>query len=121
MKIYRKFATALFLGAATMSHAGEYENARDQAYSDAMVISVIKNLSTCAIIGIQVEQIMLKRLNGTPMSTQMAEPNLTFFSFVIRDAYKQPFYETPKVQAQLVREFRERYEVECYDVLGSAG
>ena len=55
------------------------------------------------------------------MSSQMAEPNFPFFHFVIRDAYAQPYYVTGKMQAGLVREFRERYEVECYSILGFNG
>lgn len=64
---------------------------------------------------------MVNRLNGAVMSEQMAEPNLEFFHYVIRDAYKQPFYRTLDMKKQLVRDFRERYEVECYDALGAAG
>jgi hypothetical protein len=102
--------------------AADYRDARDQAYLDAMVISTIRgDASACAVIGSQVSDIMVKRLNGQAMSGQMAEPNLAFFHFVIRDAYKQPFYQSVEMKKALVRDFRERYEVECYDVLGASG
>lgn len=114
-------AAILSLAAAT-AHAGQYEDARDEAYFDAMVISGIKkDVSPCAVIGSQVAQIMANRLQGEAMSVQMARPDFKFFGYVIRDAYKQPFYETAEAQGQLMRAFRERYEVECYDVLGERG
>ncbi len=118
----KTICTAIICIAATGAMAGPYEASRDEAYADAFVIAGIKrNVSACAVIGTQVANIMVKRLNGQAMSEQMSEPNLEFFHFVIRDAYKQPFYRTREMQEQLVRDFRERYEVECYDVLGSSG
>ena len=114
-------AIALVL-AGSKANAGPYETARDEAYADAFVIAGIKgNTTPCAIIGTQVANIMVHRLNGKAMSEQMSEPNFEFFHFVIRDAYKQPFYQTPEVKKRLVRDFRERYEVECYVILGGAG
>ena len=113
---------ALTILSASIASAKTYDAARDEAYADAFVIAGIKgNTTACAVIGIQVANVMVSRLNGIPMSEQMAEPNFEFFHFVIRDAYKQPFFRTPDMQKQLVRDFRERYEVECYDILGSAG
>lgn len=126
IQISRKYNMRLIVIVAalfgTVAHAGEYEDARDSAYQDAMAIAVIKGgTSTCAIVGTQVSNIMVSRLNGTAMSAQMAEPNLPFFQYVIRDAYKQPFYRTEDMRKQLLRDFRERYESECYETLGSAG
>lgn len=107
---------------ASTAWAGTYETERDKAYADAFVIANIKgNTTACAVIGTQVANIMVARLNGEAMSAQMAAPNLEFFHFVIRDAYKQPFYQSLGMKKGLVRDFRERYEVECYDTLGSAG
>lgn len=100
----------------------EYIKARDEAYSDATVRSVIKgNISACSIIGIEVSNIMVRRLNGEAMSVQMSEPNLPFYHFVIKDAYSQEFYRTDEMKMSLVREFREKYELECYGSLGSNG
>lgn len=108
--------------AALPANAKDYDQARSEAYQDAMVISVIgKKLSPCAVIGSQVSEVMVKRLQGVAMSEQMAEPNFEFFHFVIRDAYTQPFFETSEMKERLVRDFREKYEVECFDVLGSEG
>lgn len=107
---------------ANSATANEYENERERAYGDAVVIASIRgDTSPCAVIGLQTANIMVRRLNGEPMSEQMNEPNLAFFHFVIRDAYSQPFYRTVEVKKQLVRDFRERYELECYTILGSNG
>jgi hypothetical protein len=112
-------ALALFASTAV---ADEYEAERERAYGDAVVISSIKgDKSPCAVIGVQVANVMVQRLNGEPMSKQMNEPNLAFFHFVIRDAYSQPFYQTTEMKKQLVRDFRERYELECYEILGFNG
>lgn len=103
-------------------HAGTYEEARDQAYADAWVIAGIRgDTSPCGFIGMSVSSVMVRRLNGTPMSEQMSEPDFEFYRFVIRDAYNQAFYQTTEYQLQLVRDFRERYERECYHILEMAG
>ena len=118
----RAIVTIAGIFLASTAVAGNYEDARDQAYSEAFTMAVIKGSSSaCAEIGVQVANVMVSRLNGEAMSEQMSEPNFEFFHFVIRDAYKQPFFRTSEMKAQLVRDFRERYEVECYEVLGSAG
>lgn len=107
---------------ASAALAGDYEIEREKAYGDAMVISVIRgDISTCAIIGTQTANIMVRRLNGESMSAQMNEPNMAFFHYVIKDAYSQPFYQTVDMKKQLVRDFRERYELECYTILGANG
>lgn len=107
---------------ASPALAASYETERDRAYADAMVISGIRgDISPCAIIGTQTANVMVRRLNGEAMSEQMGEPNLPFIHFVIRDAYSQPFYQSLEGKKQLVRDFRERYELECYQILGSSG
>lgn len=115
-------ALAVVVSGGTALANPSYEDAREQAYADAMAIAHIKGgTSTCAVIGEQVKAIMLIRFSGMAMSEQLSEPNYPFFHYVIRDAYKQPFYSTRNMQAQAVRDFRERYENECYDALGFSG
>ena len=117
-----KVLIAVLIGFGASAHADSYDSAREAAYSDALVIASIKGESSpCGIIGTQVANIMVRRLNGAAMSDQMNEPNLVFIRFVIRDAHQQPFYQSLDMKKQLVRDFRERYELECYNTLSSGG
>jgi hypothetical protein len=51
----------------------------------------------------------------------MAEQNFEFYKIVVRDAYSRPFYQNVDMKRQLVRDFREHYERECYQVIGWKG
>jgi hypothetical protein len=106
---------------ATAAHAGPYEDARNEAYAQASVIAEQRDGSTCAIIGFQARTIMAIRLDGMSMSDQMGPSPDPFIFYLIRDAYSRPFYRTPDLRQQLLRDFREKYESECYGLLGIEG
>lgn len=113
-------AGMLFLAPVAPAGAGGYEQARDEAYFDAMVRSGIRgDIGTCELIGLEAALIMKKRQSGVAMSSLMEgyEGMSMFGRFVIRDAYNQTAMRSERGKQESIVDFRNRYESECYSIV----
>lgn len=85
------------------------------------------NKSTiCPIMGETAANIMTARQNEAPISDMretllagISNPDLrTFFDAMILNAYKKPAYRTQAVQAKVIAEYRNEWELSCYTLIG---
>lgn len=81
--------------------------------------------SVCVSIGELAEGVIGSRYAGVPLSDSMAVANLPEFASIrsalremVIQAYREPSYETEEYRAKAIRDFRNRWELACYELEG---
>ncbi len=79
----------------------------------------------CTAVGEMSQSILEARYAGVPLSKAIATANVAtegpirdYIRAVVMDAYKQPAYTSRDFQRQAVLDFRNTWEVACYEAFG---